>query len=303
MECGWTGRLVIALFALFALCACDKSSTSTYAPSYAEQPPNARTEYVFGVHPLHNPERLNEVFGPMVDALNREIPEVIFRLEASRNYAAFDKKLYSGAFDFALPNPYQTVESLQHDHRVFGKMADNYKFRGIILARKDSGIAEIADLKGKAVAFPAPTALAATMMPQAFLHEHGLKVGKDFDVRYVGSQESSIMNVYLGEVAAAATWPPPWELLSKERPELEEELEVVWETESLVNNGLVVHTDVPAQLVSKVSDVLFSLHTHDLGRDILSGMGLSRFEIASKDSYAPVVKFLESFSQTVRHLD
>ncbi len=75
-------------------------------------------------------------------------------------------------------------------------MGDDENFRGIIIVRKDSHFNQVRDLKGKAVSFPASTALAATMMPQYYMQTHGLDVTKDIDIRYVGSQESSIMSVF-----------------------------------------------------------------------------------------------------------
>ncbi|HEY5994325.1 MAG TPA: PhnD/SsuA/transferrin family substrate-binding protein, partial [Gallionellaceae bacterium] len=80
-------------------------------PDYTTRQP-AGKEYIFAVHPLHNPARLFEVYGPLIDYLNRNIPGVTFRLEASRNYEAFEEKLYGRKFGFALPNPYQTLKSL-----------------------------------------------------------------------------------------------------------------------------------------------------------------------------------------------
>ncbi|MEZ4694041.1 MAG: PhnD/SsuA/transferrin family substrate-binding protein [Aliarcobacter sp.] len=50
--------------------------------------------------------------------------------------------------------------------KVFAKMGDDENFRGIFLVRKDSGIKNFEDLKGKKISYPAPTALAATILPQ-----------------------------------------------------------------------------------------------------------------------------------------
>ncbi len=190
-----------------------------YQPIFGDQAHLVAKEYLVGIHPLHNPKRLFEVYGPIIDRINLAMPDVILKLEASRNYEEFDKKLYSGHFDLAMPNPYQTIRALAHGYRVFGKMGDDDDFRGIILVRKDSGIQKVTDLKGKVVAYPAATALAATMMPQQYLQNHGLNINTDIENRYVGSQESSIMNVLLGHVAAAATWPVPWKIFVAEHPE------------------------------------------------------------------------------------
>lgn len=294
-------RAILVAMCALALAACDdEGSAVTYRPSYSDKSAVEFREYVFGVHPLHNPNRLFEVFRPMMDHLEAAIPGTRFRLEASRNYAAYEEKLYARRFHFALPNPYQTVKSLAHGYKVFAKMADDHNFRGIILVRRDSGIASVADLKGKAMSFPAPTALAATMLPQLFLKEQGLDVMKEVDVRYVGSQESAVMNVFLGNVAAAATWPPPWRLLAAERPELAEALEVRWRTETLPNNGLVARDDVEPELLGKVRGALLGMQESEEGQTILKRMDLSAFEPADDASYEPVRQFLIEFAAKVR---
>lgn len=282
---------------LLVVTACGRPPAAP-APSYRETPPVALPRvYVFGVHPLHNPRRLDAMFGPLTEHLARE-SGVRLRLEASRSYPAFDEKLRARAFDFALPNPYQTVGCLQHGYRVIAKMGDDQNFRGILLVRRD-GARELSDLVGQRIAFPAPTALAATMLPQLYLQQRGLLAWRDYQPVYVGSQDSSIMSVYLGSVAAAATWPPPWRALSRERPELARELEVRWETASLLNNGVVVRDDVPPEVAAAFTAALVHLHERDAGRALLERLELSRFEAASSETYEPVREFLRRYERDV----
>jgi len=253
------------LLILLALSACQKQEEN-YHPIFSEQATDARKEYVVGIHPLHNPTQLFDIYEPVVNYIEARIPGTHFKLEASRNYAEFDKKLDSGHFDFAMPNPYQTVRSLKHGYHVFGKMGDDDDFRGIILVRKDSGIHEISDLKGKKVAYPAPTALAATMMPQYFLQTHGLDVNRDIENIYVGSQESAISNVLRGHVAAGATWPIPWKTFNQDHPEQAQQLEVKWQTQTLPNNGWVVRNDVSPVLTAKFAKLLFGMNASTEGK-------------------------------------
>jgi phosphonate transport system substrate-binding protein len=290
------------LLSFCLLAACQQQDSGGDEPRFSEAAPVLGQEYVFAVHPLHNPVRLFEVYGPVVDYLGRHIAGSRFRLEASRNYGEFEKKLYGRLVAFALPNPYQTLEALRHGYHVIAKMADDHKFTGIILVRRDSGIRQVADLKGKKVAYPAPTALAATMMPQYYLQTHGLDVNRDIENLYVGSQESSIMNVYLGNVAAAATWPLPWESFQREQPGKARELAVQWQTEPLINNSVVARDDVPDELAQEVARLLDTLHSSEEGRAILARMPLSRFEPADDARYQVVADFLQRFSQAVRPL-
>lgn len=289
---------------MIMLASCEQNGTGTTTePEFSTTAPVKAHEYVFAIHPLHNPERMFKVYGPLIDYLNRHISHATLRLEASRNYAAFDKKLYARQPEFALPNPYQTLNSLKYGYHVIAKMGDDDKFTGIILVRRDSGIKQVSDLKGKKVSYPAPTALAATIMPQYYLHTHGLDINRDVKNIYVGSQESSIMNVYLGYVAAGATWPLPWETFQKEQPNWARELMLQWETAPLINNGVVARDDVPPELSLRVAHLLANLHTTAEGRVILERMPLSRFELADDQSYNVIKDFLRTFNQQVRPLD
>lgn len=295
-------HLIAGLLAGLAL-ACSRSGREEGGPRYTRKAADPRPEYVFAVHPLHNPVRLFDVYGPIIDRIRAECPDLRIRLEASKDYHAFEEKLAARTVHFALPNPYQTLLSQASGYRVFGKMGDDHHFRGIILVRRDSGIDSIGDLKGKAISYPAPTALAATLMPQYYLRTHGLDVTRDTRSVYVGTQESVIMNVYLKLTDAGATWPVPWLTFLQEHPREAAMLTVKWQTGTLPNNGLVVRDDVPEDVARRVGRALFSLHRDPEGRRLLARIPLSRFEPATADTYAPVRAFMKHFTGQVRALD
>jgi phosphonate transport system substrate-binding protein len=295
--------LIVLTFVSILFLALPVAAGEDYKPEFSDKPPLPQTtEFIFAVHPLHNPERLYAVYGPIADYLSAKIPNVRFRLEASRNYEEYERKLFARHFHFALPNPYQTMRSLKYGYRVFGKMGDDDNFRGIILVRADSSIEKVSDLKGKKISYPAATALAATIMPQYYLHTHGLDINRDVENVYVGSQESSIMNVYHGYVAAGATWPVPWRKFEEQYPDKARSLLVKWQTESLPNNALVVRDDVPTDVVEKVASLLFSLQENEVGHKLLEAIPLSRFEPASNETYEAVRIYIRRFSAEVRPL-
>lgn len=280
--------------------ACARSGSGEGGPRFSRDPLDPRPEYVFAVHPLHNPARLFAVYGPILDRIRTECPDLRIRLEASKDYHTFEEKLDGRRVHFALPNPYQTIRCQAAGYRIFGKMGDDHNFRGIILVRRDSGIDSIRDLKGRSIGYPAPTALAATLMPQYFLQTHGLDVARDTRSVYVGTQESVIMNVYLKLTDAGATWPVPWLKFVEEHPREAGALVIKWQTGTLPNNGLVVRDDVPEAVARSVERILFSLHQDPEGRRMLSRIPLSRFEPADAGTYAPVQAFMKRFSAKVR---
>lgn len=294
---------IFILISFISIVGCSDTQEEEYTITYSTQKVIEKKVYIFGVHPLHNPKKLFEVYQPLVEYINAQLVDARIKLEASRNYATYNKKLFDGYFDLSLPNPYQTIIAANKGYEIFGKMGDDANFRGIFIARKDSNIKSIDNIKGKIVSYPAKTALAATMLPQYFLHINGINIKKDIKNSYVGSQESSIMNVYLKKSIVGSTWTPPWIAFVKENPKISEQLEIIWKTKPLLNNGLVVKKDFPKELLSQISNIIFTLHTHTKGKEILQGMELSRFEKADYHTYDKVRDFLKIFDKEVRSLE
>ncbi|WP_428568486.1 MAG: phosphate/phosphite/phosphonate ABC transporter substrate-binding protein [Solidesulfovibrio sp. DCME] len=295
---------IALLLCVLTLTGCSGDDQAAYAPTYSSTPPTLSTRCVLGVHPLHNPQKLFEIYEPLLRHLNARlgIPHVRLVLEASNTYQDFDAKLARRALHFALPNPYRTLTGQDCGYRIFAKMDNDEDFRGVIILRKDSDIRAVADLRGKSISCPAPTALAATMMPQLYLRQHGLASLDEVETLYVGTHDSALMNVLLGRTSAASTWPPAWRAFLAERPEARGILEVRWQTDTLPSNGLLVRDDVPAAVADRVRDLILGLDASPEGRDILRRIGIPRFVAADSQTFAPVAAFLREFEGLVRPL-
>lgn len=294
---------VTSLLTALLLTACTPES-SEQPLQYSNTPAAASKQlYRLAIHPLYNPQKLSEAYQPLVDHLNKQIPNVHFELEASRDYQVYEQKFRNREPAFLLPNPWQTLQALNVGYQVIAMAGDKDDFRGIFIVRKDSGVKSPNQLIGKSVSYPSPTALAAAILPQYFLHTKGININRDINNIYVGSQESSIMNVYLGKVAAGATWPPPWRLFQKTYPAEAAQLTVIWETPTLINNSVMVRDDVPQDIRSKVQRVLTELQLTNEGKGILSGMETSRFLLATDSSYDIVREYIKRFEKEVRPVE
>lgn len=253
------------------------------------------------VHPLHNPVKLFEVYEPWVDDLGQQVGGgQPWKLEASANYASFEAKLGLGAFALALPNPLQTLAAIDAGHSVLGTAGADDDFRGLILVRRDSPLATLADLRGRMVAYPAPTALAATLLPQWMMWQAGVHPLRDARAHYVVSQESALINLAQGLADAAATWPIPWRAFQREQPALAASLRVLAASEPLVNNSIVAHRSLPMDLVQGVRAHLVHLHRRPEGAALLARMGMPRFFPATAATYEPVRRFIRAFEANVR---
>ena len=259
--------------------------------------------YRFAIHPLHNPQKLFESYQPLVDYINKNIPEIYIELEASRDYPTYEKKFRAREPDLLLPNPWQTLQAMKNGYHVIAMAGNAEDFKGIFIARKDNKIKKTIELKGKRVSYPAPTALAAAIMPQYFLHTNGLDINRDIDNIYVGSQESSIMNAYLGNVTVGATWPPPWRLFKKDHPEQAKQLKIIWQTPSLINNSVMVRDDFPESVSHKIQHLLVTLADSPEGQAIIIGMETARFTSANDSDYDVVRAYIKNFEEKVRPVE
>lgn len=295
--------LLISLLALTLLSGCERNNTEKYQPDYSSNSPFTHKVYIFGVHPQRNPKKLHEVFGPMVDYLNQQLPDVRFIFEASRNFQSFDKKVNQRHFDFVLPNPYGTLLAIDMGYHVFGQMGNQGDLRGLILVRKDSNIHAVADLRGKDIGFPGPTALAATIMPKYFLQQQGLNIKSDIQAHYVGSMESSLLSIQMGAVAAGTAYPPAWRMFQQQQPAAASELKVIWKTEPLPDNSLMARDDTPDELVRRVADTLFNMRQTSTGKRVLNHMDLMAFIPADNDTYLPVRTFITQYESQIGPVD
>lgn len=294
----------VAALALLALALAGCEPPPAAGPTYGQAPAGTPDQsYHLAVHPLHNPTKLLAAYQPLAERLQRDLPGVRVEVEASRDYQDFERKFRARDPELLLPNPWQTLEAMKNGYKVVAMAGDAEDFHGIFLVRRDAELTEPEQLRGQVVAYPSPTALAACIMPQYWLHQHGIDVIHDLDNRYVGSQESAIMNVYLGQAAAGVTWPPPWRGFQRDRPQEAAELTVAWETPPLLNNSFMVRDDVPAALSQAMRRTLLALDQDAEGRAVLAGMETARFHPASDADYGVVRDYIERFEREVRPVE
>lgn len=287
-------RLVLTALLLSCLLpACDSRHEVVQGPLYGTHP-DVRPVLRLAVHPLHNPLHLMRTYQPLVDHLQTELPGYRFELEASRDYASFERKIEARAPALLLPNPLQTLTAIERGYTVVAMAGDPEEFRGVLLVPVDSPIRHLRDLKGRSVSFPAPTALAAAIMPQRLMQSHGLQPGRDVTLLYVGSQESSMVAAIQGMSDAASTWLQPWHDFQLNQPEAASRLRVLAVTPPLVNNAVMLRNDLPATLRTDLTQALLGMHLDVRLQPVLSAVRIRRFNPATNATYQVVAEYLAS---------
>lgn len=290
-------RVAIFLLTLVLFVTGSARADSTYRPDGA---PAKESVFIFGPHPYSNPQDVFDDYEPIMRYLEHKLPGTHFRVETSKDYADYEAKLAAQRFHFSLSNPYQTVFSLEHGYRVIAKMTPDDDFRGLIVARIDKNLQSARDLTGKTLCFPSATAVAATMLPLLYLQEvQGVAVKQDIQIRYVGSQFSSLLTAYTGDATACGTTVRFWRTWSKENPDKAKQMRVLWKTEPLPHNAIVARSDIDSKLAQQVASVLAGMDKDKELDQRQFKVGQQHFELAGNATYKPMQDFLRHYDQAI----
>lgn len=88
---------------------------------------------------------------------------------------------------------------------LFDPKAQPYYY-SVIFTKKGSGIATLADLKGKTLAFTDPASASGHLMPKTLLFQRGLNPDKDLKTVFAGNHSAAVLAVWNDKVAAGATF-------------------------------------------------------------------------------------------------
>jgi phosphonate transport system substrate-binding protein len=177
-------------------------------------------------------------------------------LHTAKSIPEFENLLAEGAPDIAYLNPY---------HAVMAKRAAGYEpiiydaseaLTGILVVRVDSPITELAKVKDKTIAFPAPNAFGASLYIRTLLKQ---KEQIDITAKYVNTHSNVFRQVVSGQVDAGGAIR---NTLEKEPLELQKLLRVIYETPPTISHPIVVHPRVGEKRQRQLQDVFL-----ELGRD------------------------------------
>jgi len=144
---------------------------------------SALAEIKFGILPRLSAVELTTMFSPLAEYLSKETGEKV-SLVIPKDFDAFQELVKSGKVDMGISNPIVYIQLKKEINveplAVSAETKAGTKFRGIIIARKDSGIEKIQDLKGKKLIFVEEDSAAGYIFQMLLLSKAGMDVNKDF---------------------------------------------------------------------------------------------------------------------------
>ena len=236
--------------------------------------------YTFGVVPQQSASKLAQLWTPIVLHLSGQTGLEI-KFATAPNIPTFEKRLAAGDYDFAYMNPYHfTVFNQEPGYHALAK-AKNKRIKGIIVVRKDSGITELKQLNRQTLAFPAPAAFAASILPRSHLSE----IGVDFTAKYVSSHDSVYSTVAKGLYPAGGG---VMRTFNNMPDTVRKQLHVLWTTQGYTPHAFAAHPKVNAADQRKLQQALTRMDSSLNGMALLESIKLQGIESAQSGDWDDV---------------
>lgn len=259
--------MIAALLALTA-CRADAPTDDVKlpAPALQEVPRETRPGLSFGFVPQQSAAALARAWSPVLEYVAGECGCQL-SFETAIDIPAFERRLAGGEYDLAYMNPYHyTVFHEVSGYEAFAKQAGK-RIQGIIVVAKDAPYESVEDLAGLPVAFPAPAAFAATVLPLASFERLGFEVSPV----YVSSHDSVYLSVARGLYPAGGGIERTFSTISQD---VQDQLRVLWRTAEYTPHAFAAKREVPVELVASIQRSLTTMAESPEGLEALQQLGM-----------------------------
>ena len=164
---------------------------------------------------------------------------------------------------------------------------EDTKFQSVFIAKTNSGIKSLADMKGKQVSFGSQSSTSGHLMPRSFLLQANINPEKDFRrIAYSGAHDATIASVVSGKVDAAALDITVWRKFVGENKVDTKDVDVFYTTPPYFNYNWSVHADMPAALQARVKKAILDLNANDPAQaEILKLNRATRYVPTTPENY------------------
>lgn len=248
-------------------------------------------EHRISMLPRYYPERLVDMMSPLVEHV-REATGLDLQLILAKDFRAYEERLASGEIAIGYSNPlvYTRVSRRHQVVAMAVKGEGGDRFRGILIARPDSGIRGLEDLPGKRVMIVAETSAGGWLSQKLSMLEQGIALDEvDLVEAADNRQENVIIAVSVGDVDAGFIRESALHVADKYIAP--GSVESVTATAWLPNWAFSVDRDLPPGVREALQGAVVGL---EAGHPVLEAMGLTGFRAAEDGEYDPVRKALGS---------
>ncbi len=293
------GVNIILLFALVFFAACEKAGDKPQVVDLKKRSPIPRRNGVVDETPpfriaigaMISPRETVKVYGELAEYIGKKLGRDVEIIQR-KTYSEINEMVKEESVDaaFVCSGPY--VEG----RREFGMeivaapvVNGSPLYHAYFIARKNSGIKGIEDLRGRRFAFTDPKSNTGALVPRYVISKMGETPETYFgSIIYTYSHDASIKAVSDGIVDAASVDSLIYDYYKRFNPSFVEKTEVVYRSPAYGIPPVVVNPKAPAVLKMKLREVLLGMDRDEEGRKILARLNIDRFVVPDESIYDSV---------------
>lgn len=247
------------------------AASTAQAQSPAEVP-----RYTFGIVPQQTSNELARAWIPILSYLSDKT-KYILDFTTAKDIHAFEQRAMNGDYDFIYINPLSYVAANRSvgGYKAFAKERDS-KLNGIIVVHRNSQYKILPDLNNLTIAFPAPTALAASIIPQAYFESNKVNI----KTKYVSSHDSVYLLVAKGIYPAGGGVIRTLETLPTAT---RDQLRILWTSPGYTPHPFAAHKRIPLEVINRIRDAMVNMDKDQNGKALLDRIAFNKGISAAND--------------------
>ncbi len=240
-----------------------------------------------------------QAYGMLIEALEKETG-ITFQWVGSKTYDEVINKIgtkqadigYVGAFGYVEAQDNFGVKLIA---RTYGKKKRE-SYHSMIIARKDSGLNTLRDLKGKSFVFNDPKSTSGFLFPMVALKKAGIKMEDFSEVKHVTRHANSLLAVYNKHVDAGAI-----SSTAKGKVNIDfSKIKVLWKSKPIYRGLWIANKDLSDEQFYKIQTALFKISNYKDAEKIFKDLGTKGFIKGldgDYDNIREVRKLMQELSQ------
>jgi len=253
---------------------------------------------VFAYTPVEDPAIYEDIWDPFLEHL-AEVTGKNVRCFAVQSNSAQVEAMRSGRLHLAGfstgPTPFAVNLAGAVPFAIMGNDEGNFGYTLQLYVRADSDIQEITDLKGKVVAHTSPTSNSGHQAPEALFPGLGVVPGEDYEIRFSGSHDNSLLGVVAGDYDAAPVASEVVERMAARGLYDPNEVRIIYETNRFPTTSYNYVYNLHPDLVEKIKEAFF---TFDFAGTALGEEfeGVSKFVPINYQDDWSVIREIQAFN-------
>jgi len=228
------------------------------SPCAAEVPVVLRVSAI----PDENPSELLRIYTPFAEYLERALGMKV-QFTPVVDYAATVEGLAAKKLDLVWYGGFTSVQAVRRTNGTARRLVlrhEDAEFKSVFVARPNSPIRSLADLKGRTFAFGSVGSTSGHLMPRYFLLQAGITPERDMkQVAYSGAHDATALWVETGKVDAGALNFLVWDKLVQQKKVDLAKVHVFYTTPPYVDYVWTVRGDLDKGLQERIASAFLKL--------------------------------------------